>query len=75
MVRGVLPNLFGSPIPLDHQERIDRYTNELTDMLEQVALAALADRQPARMTWGIGAANFGGFVDECSVGDFNAWMQ
>jgi putative membrane-bound dehydrogenase-like protein len=55
---GVAPTLFGEPIPREHQERIDRYTAELTDKLEQVALAALADRKPARLTWGIGTVDF-----------------
>ncbi|MBI3462128.1 MAG: neutral/alkaline non-lysosomal ceramidase N-terminal domain-containing protein, partial [Planctomycetes bacterium] len=58
MLRGVLPNLFGQPIPPAHQDRIDRYTLELTDKLEQVALAALADRKPATMAWGIGKVDF-----------------
>ncbi len=58
MLTGVAPTLFGEPIPKEHQERIDRYTAELTDKLEQVALAALADRKPARLTWGIGAVGF-----------------
>jgi len=58
MLKGVAPTLFGMPIPKDHQERIDRYTAELTDKLEKVALAALADRQPARLSWGIGQVGF-----------------
>ncbi|HEY7311629.1 MAG TPA: PVC-type heme-binding CxxCH protein [Gemmataceae bacterium] len=58
MLKGVAPTLFGMPIPKDHQEHIDRYTAELTDKLEKVALAALADRKPARLSWGIGKAGF-----------------
>ncbi len=58
MLTGVAPTLFGQPIPKEHQERIDRYTVELTDKLEQVALAALADRKPARLSWGIGSVGF-----------------
>lgn len=54
MLRGVAPTLFGQPIPPEHQQHIDRYTDELTDHLEQVALAALADRKPARLSWGMG---------------------
>src|SRR5438067_5343099 len=30
MLEGVAPTLFGQPIPRDHQQRIDRYTAELT---------------------------------------------
>src|SRR5438552_1076099 len=33
MLKGVAPTLFGQPIPRDHQQRIDRYTAELTDKL------------------------------------------
>jgi putative membrane-bound dehydrogenase-like protein len=58
MLKGVAPTLFSQPIPKEHQDRIDRYTAELTDKLEQVALAALADRQPARLTWGVGTVRF-----------------
>jgi putative membrane-bound dehydrogenase-like protein len=58
MLTGVAPTLFGQPIPREHQERIDRYTEELTDKLEQVALVALADRKPARLSWGIGSVGF-----------------
>jgi putative membrane-bound dehydrogenase-like protein len=58
MLRGIAPTLFGMPIPKEHQEHIDRYTSELTDKLEKVALDALADRQPARLHWGIGKVGF-----------------
>jgi hypothetical protein len=58
MLRGVVPTLYGQPIPREHQERIDRYTAELTDKLEEVALAALADRKPARLSWGVGTVGF-----------------
>jgi putative membrane-bound dehydrogenase-like protein len=58
MLRGVAPTLFGQPIPKDHQEHIDRYTADLTDKLEQVARAALADRGPARLSWGVGTVGF-----------------
>ncbi|HEV2947542.1 MAG TPA: neutral/alkaline non-lysosomal ceramidase N-terminal domain-containing protein, partial [Gemmataceae bacterium] len=58
MLKGMLATLFGQPIPKEHQERIDRYTAEFTDKLEQVALAALADRKPGQLSWGIGTAGF-----------------
>jgi hypothetical protein len=51
---GVLPFLFGEPIPADHQAAIDGYTRRLADRLEAVALAALADRRPGRLAWGWG---------------------
>jgi putative membrane-bound dehydrogenase-like protein len=58
MLTGVAPTLFGQPIPKEHQAHIDRYTAELTDALEKAALAALADRQPARLSYGIGTVTF-----------------
>lgn len=59
MLFGVLPNLFSMDIPPEHQAKIERYTRELTDRLEQVALAALADRRPGHLAWGVGQAGFG----------------
>lgn len=58
ILNGVLPTLFGVPIPPEHQRNIDRYTKEFTDKLEQVALAALADRQPAALAWTKGEVTF-----------------
>jgi putative membrane-bound dehydrogenase-like protein len=57
-VNGACDTIFSSPIPPQHQQHIDRYTRELTDALEHVALAALADRQPARLEWAIGSVGF-----------------
>jgi hypothetical protein len=42
MLKDVCPTLFGVPIPPEHQKNIDRYTRELADSIERVALAALA---------------------------------
>ena len=58
MLIGVVPNLFSMDIPAEHLPAIERYTRELTDKLEQVVLAALADRKPARLHWGIGQVGF-----------------
>jgi len=57
-LRGYLPNLFIEPIPADQQARVDRYTRELTDALETVALDALQDRRPAKLSRGLGRAGF-----------------
>ncbi len=54
MLTDCLPTIFGTPIAPEEQETIDRYTRELTDDLEQVALAAIADVKPARLEYGIG---------------------
>jgi hypothetical protein len=54
----VAPLIFGSELPSPEQERVDRYTRELADHLEQVALAALADRRPGLLTWSEGHVGF-----------------
>ncbi len=58
MLIGILPNLFGRDIPPEHLLAIERYTRELTDHLEKVALEALADRKPATLAWGVGKVGF-----------------
>jgi pimeloyl-ACP methyl ester carboxylesterase len=58
MLIGVLPNLFGMDIPAEHLPAIERYTRELTDNIEKAALAALADRKPATLAWGVGKVGF-----------------
>jgi hypothetical protein len=57
-LNGFAPNIFGAPIPADQQGRVDRYTRELTDSLETVALEALAKRSPALLSFGQGQAGF-----------------
>lgn len=57
-ITGGIPNMFGKEIPADQEERIARYTSELTDNMEKAALAAIADRRPGRLAWGIGKADF-----------------
>jgi putative membrane-bound dehydrogenase-like protein len=58
MLQGVCPTLFGGPIPADQQQRIDRYTRELTDKLEAVALAALKGMEPGTLEFGTGSVGF-----------------
>ena len=58
MLKDVCPTLFGVPIPVGHQVGIDRYTAEFVDKLEQVALAAVQDIRPSRLSWGKGAVTF-----------------
>ena len=57
MLTNCCPTIFGRPIPPAEQKNIDRYTAELTDHLEKVALAAIADLKPGRLEFGIGSAN------------------
>ncbi len=60
MLSGSIPNIFGADLPRDQQERVDRYTRELTDNLEQAALAAIQARKPANLAWGQTKAGFAG---------------
>jgi hypothetical protein len=57
-LKSALNFIFGKPIPADQDARIDRYTRELTDALEKVALQALAARAPGRLAWGQGTVGF-----------------
>jgi hypothetical protein len=56
VVKGILPYIFGRDVPAEHQRRIDEYAEQLATKLEQAARAALADRRPARLSWGQGRA-------------------
>lgn len=57
-LRDVAPTLIGRKIPDAHQAKIDRYTRELAAKIEEVALAALADRKPATLAWNQGEVGF-----------------
>jgi hypothetical protein len=57
-LKGYLPNLFSGPIPPEEQARVERYTRELTDALARVAVQALEDRRPAKLSRGLGQAGF-----------------
>lgn len=55
---GALVNIFSLDIPDKHQAHIDRYSLELTNKLEEVSLAALAERKPGLLTWSTGSVSF-----------------
>ena len=55
---GLLANIFSADISAEDQAGIDRYTRELIDKLERVALDALAARQPAHLGWTVGKVGF-----------------
>jgi putative membrane-bound dehydrogenase-like protein len=58
MLTGVAPNIFSSDIIPEQQAAIDRYTRELVDNLERVALAALSNRAPSKVSWSEGRVTF-----------------
>jgi hypothetical protein len=55
---GYLPTLFGEPLPPGHQAHVERYTRELSDAIEKVALEALQNRKPGKLSWAQGKATF-----------------
>lgn len=57
-LRGAADNIFGVDLSPEELGRIDRYTKELLDKVEKVALAALKDRKPAKLFWGKTSASF-----------------
>jgi putative membrane-bound dehydrogenase-like protein len=70
MLTGALPTMFGKPMADEETKRVDAYTQQLTDKLEQAALGAIADLKAATLEFGIGSADFainrrqkGGVVD------------
>ncbi|MSU20544.1 MAG: c-type cytochrome [Pedosphaera sp.] len=55
---GFAPNIFAMPISDEQQSTIVRYTQELTDKIEQAALAAIGDLRPGKLDWGSGKVGF-----------------
>jgi neutral ceramidase len=58
MLKGVLPFMFGADLPADQQERVDRYTEELTEKMVKTIGEALGKMQPAQLDWGGGKVYF-----------------
>jgi len=46
------------PVPDEIRKRTEQYTAKLMDKLADVAAAALPDLKPARLSWGVGKADF-----------------
>lgn len=57
-IAGTIPFMFSRALPAEETARIERYTAMLQQKLIEVALAALADRKPARLSWAQGKAEF-----------------
>ncbi|MCC6491583.1 MAG: hypothetical protein IT424_01020 [Pirellulales bacterium] len=58
-VAGYLSNLFDPPLSAVEQQHVNRYTQELTAHLEEVAGQALANRTPGhQFAWGSGSVGF-----------------
>ena len=65
--------IFGTPIPADQKARIDRYTRELTDALEKVALAAAGG--PIAGDPGVGSGTGVGFAANRRVLKDGRWVN
>lgn len=70
---GVLPTHITAPRPAEAEAVIERYTARLVDRVETVARAALADRRPARVSWGQGTARFAANRRVLRDGKWAAW--
>ncbi len=57
-VNGACDYIFGTPIPDEHQRRIDQYTEQLTKNLIHVARQAVNARQTGSLQFGIGNVGF-----------------
>lgn len=58
MVAGLLPTLFGQPIPPEHQGRIDEYTRLLNAKVQAALSLALRRAQPATLSFALGSVSF-----------------
>lgn len=58
MLRDSIPNMFGTAVPPDHQERIDRYSELLGERMVEAALAAVEGLQPGSLAAGRGSLSF-----------------
>jgi putative membrane-bound dehydrogenase-like protein len=58
MIRNCANTLFGKPIPDEHWQHILTYSDELEANLVKVAIDALADRKPSRLSWAVGKVGF-----------------
>ena len=54
-ISGWAQNLFGEDLPPDHKLHVERYTQELTAKLIQVARQAISSQRPGRLAWGQGS--------------------
>ena len=57
-IAGTIPFMFSRDLPADVTGRLEKFTVMLREKMIAVALAALADRRPARLSWAQGKAGF-----------------
>lgn len=57
-ITGTIPFMFSRDLPADVSARLDKFSSQLQEKMIAAALAALADRKPARLSWAQGKAEF-----------------
>ncbi len=57
-IAGAIPFMFSRDLPPEEIARIEKFTVRLRDQMIVAALAALADRRPAQLSWAQGRAEF-----------------
>ena len=57
-LKGAAPNIFAADLTSDDVAQIALYTDFLIGRLEEVAVAAMQDRRPAKLDWGQGTVGF-----------------
>jgi hypothetical protein len=57
-IAGTIPFMFSRDLPADVTDRLEKFEALLRKEMIAVALAALADRRPARLSWAQGSAEF-----------------
>ena len=58
MLSGMSETLYCHPLPKEHRQSIERYTAELIEKLEQVAIRAFNDQQPSQLFRATGQVRF-----------------
>jgi putative membrane-bound dehydrogenase-like protein len=58
MLRGACSTIFGLAIPPEHQQHIDKYSEQMVAWLEEAATRALESRVRSRLSWSVGQATF-----------------
>ena len=58
MLAGMSETLYCHPLPKEHRQNIERYTAELIEKLEQVAIRAFNDQQPSQLFRATGQVRF-----------------
>lgn len=57
LLKDFTPTIFSVPIPASHLEHVDRYTGELIDAMERVALSAWKSRREATLAHAVGTVS------------------